>query len=629
MINLLILSRYDRKGASSRYRLMQYIPYLEKNGFKCDLSAFFDEEYLYNRYGSNKWRLSTLGYFIQRFKKLMKVRQYDLIFIEKEIFPFLPAWAEMILKKMGIPYAVDYDDAIFHRYDLHQYKILRRLLGGKVKSVIKYSDLVTAGNQYLSDYAKEVGAKSLELIPTVVDLDSYDEVNVKKSDVFTIVWIGSPTTARYVAGIEDALAEICKEGEAQLIMIGGKIRLNNVSTKYIEWSEETEIEYLKSADVGIMPLPDEPWERGKCGFKLIQYMASKLPVIASPVGVNCQIVEQDVNGYLVEGTKSWITALNKLKNDKNLRLEMGLHGWDKVNSKYCLKYSAPILAKALKETTDLSTRITEKVVKGFGLEWDKFDQLKLPEEELEIVWKDYFKIFPWNKLPEDGGVGADIGCGSGRWARFVSPRVRHLYAIDPSQMALNVAERNLKACKNVSMHLSDVDNIPLDDNYLDFAYSLGVLHHIPDPAAAIRAISKKLKKSAPFLVYMYYSFDNKPKWFRTLWKGTDYSRRVISILPFKNRYLLSQFIAFTIYWPFARMAFLIDKIGTLPASWPLSYYKDKPLYIMRNDSLDRFGTVLEQRFSRDEIKNLLEENGFENVRVSDEQPFWCACGTKK
>jgi len=608
MINLLILSRYDRKGASSRYRLMQYIPYLEANGFTCDLSAFFDDDYLHNRYASNTWRLNTLGYFFKRFKMLLKIRKYDLIFIEKEIFPFLPAWTEKVLKILGIPYAVDYDDAIFHRYDLHQNKILRKLLGGKVKVVIKNSQLVTAGNEYLYDYAKEVGAQSLELIPTVVDLDSYDAVNVEKFDVFTIVWVGSPTTARYVAEIEEALAEVCKGGDAQLIMIGGKVSLNGVSIKYIEWSEETEIEYLKSSDVGIMPLPDKPWERGKCGFKLIQYMASKLPVIASPVGVNRQIVEQGVNGYLVDDKESWISALNRLKNDKNLRLEMGLHGWGKVNSEYCLKYSAPILAKALKDTVNLNSNITEKVVTGFGLEWEQFDQNGLQLEELKIVWEDYFKIFPWNKLPTDGGVGADIGCGSGRWARFVSPRVRHLYAIDPSQRALNVAKKNLKDCENVSIHLSDVENMPLEDNFLDFAYSLGVIHHILNPASAIKAISKKLKNGAPFLIYMYYSFDNKPKWFRALWKGTDYSRRVISILPFKNRYWLSQFIALSIYWP---------------------YYKDKPLYIMRNDSLDRFGTVLEQRFSREEIIKLLEDNGFENVNISDDQPYWCACGTKK
>ncbi len=629
MIKLLILSRYDRKGASSRYRLMQYIPYLEANGFECDLSSFFDDEYLHNRYVGNNWRLTTFGYYIRRFKKLMKVKQYNLIFIEKEIFPFLPAWAEKILAKLDIPYVVDYDDAIFHRYDLHQYKILRRLLGDKVKSVIKFARLVTAGNNYLSSYANEVGAQAIELIPTVVDLDFYDAVDVKKSDIFTIVWIGSPTTARYVEGIEDALTEVCKAGQARLIMIGGKVSLPSVAIEHIEWSEETEVKYLKSADVGIMPLPDEPWERGKCGFKLIQYMASKLPVIASPVGVNCEIVESGVNGYLVKDNKSWVTALNTLRDNKKLRQEMGLRGREKVSLKYCLQFSAPILAAALKNVTLLNSNVSDEVIEGFGLEWEKFDQGKLRIEELKKVWEDYFRLFPWDKLPPDGGIGADIGCGSGRWARFVAPKVHHLHIIDPSKRALTVAVNNLKDCSNISSYLSDVENMPLDDSSLDFAYSLGVIHHIPGPGLAIRTISKKLKPGAPFLVYLYYSFDNKPNWFRTLWRWTDYSRRIISKLPFRKRYWASQFIALSVYWPFARVGFLLDKLGILPASWPLSYYKDKPLYIMRNDSLDRFGTVLEQRFSRQEVRSLLEDNGFIDITISDEPPYWCACGIKK
>ena len=212
---------------------------------------------------------------------------------------------------------------------------------------------------------------------------------------------------------------------------------------------------------------------------------------------------------------------------------------------------------------------------------------------------------------------------------FVAEKVKHLYAIDPSKRALSVAQTNLKSCNNITFQLADVENMPLEKNSLDFAYSLGVLHHIPETAKAIRSIAEKLKPGAPFLVYLYYSFDNKPKWFRTLWRWTDYIRRVISKLPFNYRYASSQTIAFLIYWPFARMGLMLDKLGIMPTSWPLSYYRDKPIYFMRNDSLDRFGTILEQRFTRSEVESLLQQNGFKNVTVSNDAPYWCACGIKE
>jgi len=631
MSKLLILSRYDRMGASSRYRLMQYIPYFEENGFECTFSPFFDDNYLINRYSNSNWKLSTVGYFFRRFKILLKIKKYDLIFVEKEVFPFFPAWAELIIKKQGVPYVVDYDDAIFHRYDLHRISLLRKLLGGKLKSVIKNADIVTVGNQYLSDYSEKVGAKHIEILPTVVDLDYYDTVEVNKSDVFTIVWIGSPTTARYVEQISNALASVCENDNARLIMIGAKIDLPGVPVEFVEWSEETEVQNLKSADVGIMPLSDEPWERGKCGFKLIQYMASRLPVIASPVGINCEIVEEGVNGYLVSDTNAWVSALNSLRANKEIRIKMGLKGREKVGQSYCLKVVAPILTNVLKNVLDsnVHSNIDHKVVEGFGLEWEKFDQSSLQSSDLKNVWEGYFTIFPWQIISKENSVGIDVGCGSGRWAGFVAERVKHLYAIDPSNRALSVAKENLKDFDNITFHKADVEKMPLDNNSLDFAYSLGVLHHIPETAKAIRSIAEKLKSGAPFLVYLYYSFDNKPRWFRALWRWTDFIRRVISKLPFNYRYASSQAIAFLIYWPFARTGLILSKLGIMPSSWPLSYYKDKPIYFMRNDSLDRFGTILEQRFTREEVRLLLEGNGFKNVVISDEAPYWCACGIKE
>jgi len=274
-------------------------------------------------------------------------------------------------------------------------------------------------------------------------------------------------------------------------------------------------------------------------------------------------------------------------------------------------------------TKNMRVNKDSRVVDGFGDEWTRFPQDALDDEERQRIYNDYFKIFPWEQLPREA-VGADIGCGSGRWALVVAPRVAHLHVVDASVEALGVARKNLARQPNVSFHHASVDDLPLREQSLDFAYSLGVLHHVPDTAAALRSIAGKLKPGSPFLVYLYYAFDNRPVWFRLLWNLSDKLRYAISRLPMNMRYLLSQIIAFLVYWPLARLARILEKPGILPKSWPLAYYRDKSLYVMRTDALDRFGTRLEQRFSRDEITTMLEVAGFTDIRFSSEPPYWCA-----
>ena len=264
----------------------------------------------------------------------------------------------------------------------------------------------------------------------------------------------------------------------------------------------------------------------------------------------------------------------------------------------------------------------EKTVEGFGEEWQRFDQSELSSHDKERIFNDYFSLFSWEKLPPNA-VGADIGCGSGRWAQLVAPKVGLLHCVDPSQ-ALDVARHNLSGIDNVKFAQASVDDLPFPDNSLDFAYSLGVLHHVPNTAAAIRSIAAKLKPQAPFLLYLYYAFDNRPYWFRLLWRISDILRRTISKMPSPLRYMVSQLLAVMIYWPLARTAKILEQLGCLPANWPLAYYRDKEFYVMRTDALDRFGTVLEHRFTQSQIQDMLETAGFKDVRFSDKQPFWCA-----
>lgn len=268
-----------------------------------------------------------------------------------------------------------------------------------------------------------------------------------------------------------------------------------------------------------------------------------------------------------------------------------------------------------------------QTVRGFGDEWSRFTQNQLGKDVREQIFNDYFSLFDWAALPPDA-VGADIGCGSGRWAQVVAPRVGHLVLIDASPEALMVAKANLVGVANVSFLNASVGALPIEDGSLDFAYSLGVLHHVPDTAAAVAEVAAKLKKGAPFLVYLYYAFDNRGIAYRLLWRISDGIRRVVSRLPHALRYLVSQAIAASVYWPLARMALVLARLGKLPGDWPLAYYRDKPFYVMRTDALDRFGTRLEQRFTRDEIRAMLTNASFVNIRFSERAPYWCAIGIK-
>lgn len=274
------------------------------------------------------------------------------------------------------------------------------------------------------------------------------------------------------------------------------------------------------------------------------------------------------------------------------------------------------------------SNLDKNTVDGFGLEWAKFDQSDLSEAERLFMFEKYFRIFPWSQLPSMA-VGADIGCGSGRWASVVAPRVGELHCLDPSEKALSVARGNLAGLKNVHLHQATVDEMPFPDASLDFAYSLGVLHHVPDTAAAIRSVAAKLKPGAPFLVYLYYAFDNRPGWYRLLWRMSDWIRRVTARLPFRLRYALSQVLAVAIYWPLARAARVLERLGHLPQSWPLSFYRNNTFYTMRTDALDRFGTRLEQRFTKAQVTAMLQAAGFAEIRFSESMPCWCAVAIRR
>lgn len=275
-----------------------------------------------------------------------------------------------------------------------------------------------------------------------------------------------------------------------------------------------------------------------------------------------------------------------------------------------------------------SPNIDQKTVAGFGEEWAAYDQRSLDHDEWQQLFDAYFSVFPFDDLPPEA-EGFDLGCGSGRWAAGVAPRVGTLHCIDPSPKALAVARSALQSHPGAQFHLGGADCIPLADSSQDFGYSLGVLHHIPDSEAALRDCVGKLKPGAPFLLYIYYALENRPAWFRGLWRLSDGARFGISRLPFALRKRVTAIIATLIYWPLAKLAWAVERLGGEASRFPLSFYRTQSFYTMRTDALDRFGTRLEQRFSRSQIQAMMERSGLGSIVFRDAEPFWVACGRKR
>ncbi len=390
--------------------------------------------------------------------------------------------------------------------------------------------------------------------------------------------------------------------------------------------------YLKRARLFVLPSPSGEG----CPTALLESFAWGCPVVAYAADGIPELVNDNVDGFVVPPRD--VTAMAEkiitMLNDGSLAVKFGQAGKKKVADKFTLGACAKFHEIAIKRIvhgidSDFQMRnVDTKTVGGFGLEWAAFDQSGLIEIEKKQIFNDYFSIFPWGNLPSNA-VGADIGCGSGRWASIVAPRVGFLHLIDASEQALEVARKNLGNIANCTFGHASVAELPFEDGSLDFAYSLGVLHHVPDTAAAIASIAVKMKRGAPLLLYLYYAFDNRSWWYRAVWKLSDLTRKIVSTMPFGAKSILCEIIAALVYWPMARCAKQLAAMGKMPMGWPLAYYRDKSFYVMRTDALDRFGTRLEQRFSKGQIECMLREAGMIDVRFSDREPYWCAVGVKK
>jgi glycosyltransferase involved in cell wall biosynthesis len=351
MPKVLLLTRYDRLGASSRVRFLQFLPGLAQRGFEVDVSPLLDDVYVRSLYGGQGSGVGgILRAYVRRTAALMRRRHYDLIWLEKEALPWIPGWIEALMRPR-VPFVVDLDDAWFHRYEHHSNAAVRGLLSNKIDAVMRAASIVVAGNDYVAERARAAGARQIEIIPSVIDLARYPAAATapRSGGPIVVGWIGIPLNVHYLKRIEPALRRFASTRDVRLRVVGARApaEFAGLPVDPYAWSEAREIDRIDAFDIGVMPLDDTPWERGKCAYKLIQMMAAGKPVIASPVGANRRVVRHGVNGFLAETPEEWTSAFEQLAADPDLRIRMGLEARRTVAEGYTLSAVLPRQAAIL------------------------------------------------------------------------------------------------------------------------------------------------------------------------------------------------------------------------------------------------------------------------------------------
>jgi glycosyltransferase involved in cell wall biosynthesis len=358
-IRLLVLSPIPEEGAGCRFRIAQFIPYLEANGFEVTLRALFTTEFFRQVYRPGNYLAKALTFTtlsLKRLDSLRDVSQFDVVLIYREVFPVGPALVERLLTSAGRPPVVfDFDDAIF----LPSVSDANRLIGvlkhpQKIRTILRRSRHVIAGNTFLADYARRFNS-AVTVIPTCVDTSQFAPAAAPVAHATPIVgWIGSPTTAAYIHSLVPVLQRV-RERRPFTLRVSGTgepLRISGVEVDNVPWSLDRDVELFNSCDVGVYPLPDEEWSKGKCGFKAIQFMACGVPVVAAAVGVNREIIRDGVNGFLAATPGEWVEKLDRLLGDPELRRRFSEAGRRTVVEHYSLRKNAPILADMLRGVVD-------------------------------------------------------------------------------------------------------------------------------------------------------------------------------------------------------------------------------------------------------------------------------------
>ncbi len=345
---MLMLTRGERAAASSRIRSYQFVPWFERSGIEVTVAPLLTSRYVQRLYrGYRPEVIRTCGRYCTRIRQMLGARRFEVLWVEQEVLPWMPAWCDVgFLGWADVPTIIDYDDAVYERYGDVRSCIARRITHNKIERVMRSADVVIAGNEEIARHAENSGTSHVEIIPSVVDPEHYDSRGIAAEGLLRICWVGTPITSRFLGVVKGPLSEFCREARARLTVIGApKWGCDGLDVEHVEWSEETEGANISRCSIGIMPLSDGPFERGKCGYKLLQYMACGLPVIASPIGVNRSLVKNGVNGFLASTPAEWLEALRMLSSRPELRREMGRSGRELVEKEYSIQVAAPRLVE--------------------------------------------------------------------------------------------------------------------------------------------------------------------------------------------------------------------------------------------------------------------------------------------
>lgn len=361
-VKVLALSPIPEEGAGCRFRVSQYIPYLRDAGFDITVSPFYSREYFAIVYRpGNYLRKATglIGLTLRRINELFSLTQYDLVLLYREAIPIGPPFIERWIRRMGIPIVYDFDDAIFLPAVSEANRAFSFLKNPKrAAQILRLSDQVSVGNSFLAEYARQFN-DHVTVIPTAVDTNRFvprTAVPTVEGRKLVVGWIGSPTTFTYLEGIKDVLAEVSARHPFTLKVSGAgrAVDFPGVDVQVVPWSMAEEVTLFNTCDIGVYPLTDDDWSRGKCGFKAIQCMACGVPVVAAAVGVNREIITHGVDSMLAGTRQDWIDHLVRLLTDHDLRQRMAVAGRRTIQTRYSLDVTAPQLAGVLNAA--LSTR---------------------------------------------------------------------------------------------------------------------------------------------------------------------------------------------------------------------------------------------------------------------------------
>jgi len=343
--NVLGLALYGPLAASTRHRLLQYVGGLRQYGINLEVQSLLSDEYLRRSFlGERLPWANMLGSGLRRLGALIRQRRYHAAMVHCELIPMIPGGIEASL--LRIPYLYDFDDAFYLKYRSGRMGAFKKILGDKFGRVITSAAGVTAGSRALHDYAVSFNSQS-KLLPTVVDTARYVPRPKVRSGTLTVGWVGSPSTEIHLELVARPLSQLASEGRVRVVVIGGKApSIQNAEVVVAAWREDKEVEAINTFDIGIMPLLDNEFSRGKCAFKLVQYMACGVPVVASRVGANVDVI-QGPCGMLVRTEEDWLNALRWLRDRPNERADMGSYARQRIEEHFSLRRNLPLLADSL------------------------------------------------------------------------------------------------------------------------------------------------------------------------------------------------------------------------------------------------------------------------------------------